>query len=102
MMEPLAAEHLLSEASGDDETGAALSQVALLQFRVPEGFADRVSAAVGQRRVAAILGAAGGPEWARRGWPPRRRALSSALIAGAVVLGLQARHRRRQREVKAA
>ncbi len=77
----------------------------IFELEPPEGFADRVALAAGRRsrRRLAMTRAAGLREWARRAGGTRRRAVaSSALLAGAVALGLEARHLRRTREMRAA
>jgi hypothetical protein len=82
-----------------------LARLADLRLEPPEGFADRVVLAAGRRsrrRRLALTRADELREWARRG-PARRRAVaSSALLAGAVALGLEARHLRHARETNAA
>jgi hypothetical protein len=86
---------------GNEVVGATLARLASLQFEPPEGFADRVALAAGRRRRLARADEL--KAWARRRGSARRRALaSSAFLAGAVALGLEARHLRRSREMKAA
>jgi len=104
-MERDAAERPISGADGHGPAGAALALLAELELEPPEGFADRVVAAAGRlnRRRPALARADEVREWARRGGSTRRRAVaSSALLAGAVALGLEARHLRRTREMRAA
>jgi hypothetical protein len=82
-----------------------LALLAGLELEPPEGFVDRVVLAAGRRgrRRLAMTRAAGLGGWARRAGGTRRRAVaSSALLAGAVALGLEARHLRRTREMRAA
>ena len=82
-----------------------LALLAGLELEPPEGFADRVALAAGRcgRQRPAMMRVAGLTEWARRAGGTRRRAVaSSALLAGAVALGLEARHLRRTRETRAA
>jgi hypothetical protein len=82
------------------------ARLADLQLEPPEGFADRVVLATGRRGRRLRLAQTRADElreWARRGGGTRRRAVaSSALLAGAVALGLEARHWRRNREMRAA
>jgi hypothetical protein len=89
----------------DGQAVPALVRLADIQLEPPEGFADRVVLAAGRRskrRRLALVRADELREWARRR-PARRRAVaSSALLAGAVALGLEARHLRRNREMRAA
>jgi len=79
--------------------------LANIELEPPDGFADRVILVAGRksgRRWLTLARADGLREWARRG-PARRRAVaSSAVLAGAVALGLEARHWRRNREMRAA
>jgi hypothetical protein len=90
---------------GDGTAVLALARLADMQLEPPEGFADRVVLAAGRRsrrRRLTLARADELREWARRG-PARRRAVaSSAVLAGAVALGLEARHWRRNREMRAA
>ena len=94
--------------SGDARASVepTLALLAGLELEPPEGFADRVVAlAAGRRgrRRLAMTRATGLTGWARRAGGTRRRAVaSSALLAGAVALGLEARHLRRIREMRAA
>ena len=90
-----------------DRLPAVLAGLGACELQAPPGFADRVMAAVvgrrAARRSAARLRVQELRLWARRHGPARRRALaSSALLAGAVALGLEARHLRRTREVEPA
>ena len=91
---------------GDGQAVPTLARLADIQLEPPEGFADRVVLAAGhrsRRRRLALAGADELRDWARRGGGTRRRAVaSSALLAGAVALGLEARHLRRNREMRAA
>jgi hypothetical protein len=83
-----------------------LARLADFQLEPPEGFADRVTLAAGRRSRRLRLAQTRADElreWALRGGSTRRRAVaSSALLAGAVALGLEARHWRRSREMRAA
>jgi hypothetical protein len=91
---------------GDGQAIPTLARLASLQLEPPDGFADRVVQAAGRRsrrRRLALTRADELREWALRGGSTRRRAVaSSALLAGAVALGLEARHLRRHREMRAA
>jgi hypothetical protein len=84
----------------------ALARLADFQLEPPEGFADRVTLATDRRSCRLRLAQTRADElreWARRGGSTRRRAVaSSALLAGVVALGLEARHWRRSREMRAA
>jgi hypothetical protein len=104
-MERDAAEPMTLSPDGRGPAGPALALLASLELQPPEGFADRVVAAAGRRdrRRLAMARADELRQWARRGGRGRRRAVaSSALLAGAVALGLEARRLRRTREAKAA
>jgi hypothetical protein len=104
-MERDAAERM-TLSTDDGSAGPALALLATLEIQPAEGFADRVVVAAGRRSRRRRLALARADElrqWARRGGSTRRRAVaSSALLAGAVALGLEARHLRRSREMKAA
>jgi hypothetical protein len=89
-----------------DETDVGLGALAGIEMRAPEGFAERVAAAAARRGARGRLRELRATDvraWARRRSRLGRRALaSSAIVAGALVVGLEARHLRRAREVEAA
>ena len=100
------ADQTMAVACGDGTAMPALARLGDLRLESPEGFADRVVLAAGRgsrRRRLAQTRADELREWARRSGSTRRRAVaSSAVLAGAVALGLEARHWRRTREMRAA
>jgi hypothetical protein len=88
-----------------DETGVGLGALAGVELRAPDDFTGKVAAAAARRPHGRLrrLRAVDVRTWARRRSGLGRHALaSSAIIAGALAVGLEARHLRRGREVKAA
>jgi hypothetical protein len=106
----------------DASLSGALADLAFVEVETPEEFIDRVLAAhdagVATRRRAARLAVirvrerawgagrrsvSGSRAWARRSRALRNGALaSSAIVLGAFAIGLEARHVRRSRHVRAA
>ncbi len=89
-----------------DETGIDMGALAGVELRAPDDFAEKVAAAAARRHPHGRLRqvrAADVRAWARgRSRLGRRAIASSAILAGALAVGLEARHLRRGREVKAA
>ena len=89
-----------------DVAEKGLGALAGVELRAPEGFAERVAAAAerrGRRGRPRELRGTGMRSWARRHSRLGRRAFaSSAIVAAALAVGLEARHLRRSREVEAA
>jgi hypothetical protein len=106
----------------DAALSGALADLAFVEVEIPEGFGDRVLGVLdrcaddrGRAARLAVIRArerawgagrhsfSGAAGWARRSRALRNGALaSSAIVVGAVAIGLEARHMRRSRHVRAA
>jgi hypothetical protein len=106
----------------DAALSGALADLAFVEVEIPEGFGVRVLAVLdggaddrGRAARLAVIrarerawgvgrrGFYGAAGWARRSRVLRSGALaSSAIVVGAVAIGLEARHVRRSRHVRAA